>query len=174
MPRISDCGRPTDSSTPPPASLGMTPSSSHRLFNPTEVLQFVIPTERAKRLFTLSSRPRERSDFSRCHPNRGSVATFHAVIPTEGASRLFTLSSRPRERRDFSRCHPDRGSVATEWRDPFDSRCSLRTSLWAGRRKRVLPTNRDAYSGVSSNIFAAAIWISVGVMSRNCVVIPHS
>jgi hypothetical protein len=41
--------RPPDSSTRPAASLGMTPSSSYRPRNPTEVLQSVIPTEGAKR-----------------------------------------------------------------------------------------------------------------------------
>jgi len=34
----------------------------------------VIPTKRAERRFTMSSRPRERSDDSRCHPDRESGA----------------------------------------------------------------------------------------------------
>ena len=97
----------------------MTPSSSHRPFNPTVVLQFVIPTERAERRFMLSSRPRERSDVSCCHPDRRSEETFHAVIPTEGAERRFMLSTRPKERRDVSFCHPDRESGANERRDPW-------------------------------------------------------
>jgi hypothetical protein len=42
---------------------------------------------------------------------------LQVVIPTE-------------ERSDLSCCRPDRESVANEWRDPFDSQSSLRTSLW--------------------------------------------
>ncbi len=40
----------------------MTPFSSRRPFNPTEIIQYVIPTEKAERPFKLSSRPRERSE----------------------------------------------------------------------------------------------------------------
>ena len=69
---------PTDSSTPPSAPLGMTPSSSHRTFT---------PAERATWPITLSSRPRERSAFSICHPDRESEAPFQSVIPTERAER---------------------------------------------------------------------------------------
>ena len=47
----------------------------------------IVPTERAERHFMLSSRPRERSNVSSCHPDRGSGASFQAVIPTEGAER---------------------------------------------------------------------------------------
>jgi hypothetical protein len=65
-----------DSSIRPSASLGMTPFSPCRLFNPTEVSRLVIPTE-------------GRSDFSSCHPDRESRATFQAVIPTERAERTF-------------------------------------------------------------------------------------
>jgi hypothetical protein len=54
--------QPIDSSTPPAASLGMTPSSRYRPCVPTEPPQSATPTEQTERHFKLSSRPRERSE----------------------------------------------------------------------------------------------------------------
>ncbi len=87
---------PTDSSTPPSAPLGMTPSWRFRhsiapvatwICHPdraSEVSEYVIPTERAKSR-NMSFRPGERS-LGICHSDRASEVSEY-VIPTERVMR---------------------------------------------------------------------------------------